>query len=200
MLAGHTAFSDKGPYLMPNYRRRRVEAGTYFFTLVTHGRIQILTVPSARRVLREAMLTVRDARPFEQLAAVLLADHLHVLWRLPEGDSDYSTRLGSIKQALTRSYLAAGGQEGSVTSVRRKQEYRGVWQKRFYEHTIRDYGDFKRHLDYIHVNPVKHGLVTTPRDYPWSSFHRYVQKGEYEPDWCGHVDVPGGVDIEPEGW
>jgi len=177
-----------------------VEGGTYFFTVVTHERNGILTSPLARKLLRQAFTNVRCMRPFQQLAIVLLPDHLHLLWRLPDGDSDYSIRLGGIKQAFTRSWLAAGGQEGSVGYARRRQEYRGVWQKRFYEHAICDYRDFKRHLDYVHVNPVKHGLVDWPREWPWSSFHRYVKLGEYDPDWCGHVELPGGVDIEPDVW
>ena len=185
---------------MPNYRRWRLEGGTFFFTLVTYERRKTFVCPLARRLLREAMVKVRRIRPFRQLAIVLLPEHLHLLWRFPENDTDYSTRLGGLKQSFTRAWLAAGGQEGSLSTARRRQEYRGVWQKRFYEHTIRDYRDFKRHLDYIHANPVKHGLADRPRGWRWSSFHRYVILGEYDPDWYGPVELPGGVDIEPEQW
>ncbi len=185
---------------MPYYRRFRVEGGTYFFTLVMHERRPIFRSSLGRRILREAIANTQHIRPFEQISIVLLPDHLHVLWHLPEDDKDYSTRLGGIKQCFTRAWLAGGGTEGTTTPARRRQGYRGVWQKRFYEHTIRCYRDFKLHLDYIHSNPVKHGLVESPGDWPWSSFQRYVQKGEYSPDWCGHIVLPGGMDIEPETW
>jgi len=138
-------------------------------------------------------------RPFEQMAIVLLPDHLHFLWRLPDGDNDFSSRIGAIKQCFTRLRLAGGGEEGPATSARARQQYRGVWQKRFHEHWIRDYRDFKRHLDYIHVNPVKHGLADRAADWPWSSFPKYVRRGEYGEDWRGRVDLPG-CDIEPDGW
>jgi len=145
------------------------------------------------------MVRVRSLRPFEQMGVVLMPDHLHLLWRLPDGDSDFSSRIGAIKQCFTRLWLAGGGEEGSATPGRARQQYRGVWQKRFYEHWIRDYRDFKLHLDYIHINPVKHGLAARPGDWPWSSFQRYVRRGEYDADWCGRVELPG-CDIEPDGW
>ena len=182
---------------MPGYRRWRVEGGVYFFTVVTHERQPVFAVERARRILREAMIAVRQRRPFEQLAVVLLKDHLHMLWRLPIGDTDYSGRIGAAKAAFTRAYLSAGGMEGASTPGRRRQRYRGVWQKRFMEHTIRDFKDFRRHLDYIHANPVKHGYVQTPGEWKWSSFHRYVNNGWYESDWCGSIEVFGGSYLEP---
>ena len=126
------------------------------------------TIPPTRQALIEA----RRRRPFEQLGMVLLPDHFHVLWRLPPGDSDYSARMKAVKESFTRAFLAAGGWEGRGSLSRRRQGYRGVWHKRFWEHAIRDHEDFRRHLDYIHASPVKHGLVEYPRDWPWSSFHR----------------------------
>ena len=146
------------------------------------------------------MGTVRRRRPFEQQAIVLLPDHLHVLWRLPEGDTDYSTRIAQLKKRFTRAYLAAGGREGRPTPSRRKHRVRGVWEKRFMEHTIRDYRDYKRHLDYIHANPVKHGPVSMPKDWPYSTFLQYVEAGEYDLNWCGDVGLPGGPGIEPDEW
>jgi len=143
---------------MPYYRRWRIEGGTYFFTLATHRRMRILTSRMAQRPLREALVSVRRLRAFRQIAIVVLPDHLHLLWRLPEGDSDYSTRIGAVKQAFTRSWLSRGGREETNSPSRTRQGYRGVWQKRFYEHTIRDHTDLKRHLDYI-----LHGLVRAYR-------------------------------------
>ena len=112
---------------------------------------------------------------------------------MPDGDSDYSLRWGLIKEAFTRSYLAAGGREGERTASRTRHRERAVWQKRFWEYTVRDEDDLKRCLDYVHYNPVKHGLVQRVRDYPWSSFHRWVKTGEYDLDWgaVAPADVPG---------
>ena len=97
-------------------------------------------------------------------------------------------------------YLASGGTEADGTPSRSRHRLRGVWQKQFWEHTIRDYRDTRRHLDYIHANPVKHGLVDRQRDWQYSTFARFVRLGEYAEDWCGHVKLPGGVDIEPDAW
>jgi len=184
---------------MPSYRRWHIEGGVYFLTIVTHERRSILTGDLARGILRRAMVEARRRRPFEQMGVVLLPEHMHMMWRLPDGDADYSTRVGGIKQSFTRAYLAAGGLEGASTASRARQRYRGVWQKRFLEHTIRDFGDFKRHLDYIHVNPVKHKRVEQPREWPWSSFHRYLQMGWYEDDWCGPTEFGGMEYLEPAG-
>ena len=125
---------------------------------------------------------------------VLLPDHVHMLWRLPENDMDYSRRLGKIKKAFTKAFLQAGGAAASVTHGESVKRYRGIWQPRFWEHTIRDARDHKMHLDYIHANPVKHGVVTRVQDWAWSSFHRYVKLGEYELDWAGHVELPSAVE------
>ena len=175
------------------YRRNYVPGGTYFFTVVTHQRRPVLTTDLARRILREVLTAERAERPFEIVAVVLLPDHLHTIWTLPEGDADYPARWASLKEAFTRRYLAAGGSEGPVSAARAARRERGVWQRRFWEHTVRDEDDLKRRVDYIHFNPVKHGLVGRVRDYPWSSFWRFVAGGEYELDW-GSVppaDVPG---------
>jgi len=185
---------------MPSYRRWRKEGGMFFFTLVTHKRRPLFDLPFARRQLREAIRAVRQARPFELRAMVLLPDHLHMLWRLPEGDAGYSTRVALIKRHFTRAYLARGGTETGGSPSRARHRLRGVWQKQFWEHAIRDYRDYRLHLDYIHANPVKHGLVGFPKDWPYSTFTRYVRLGEYDPDWCGHVKLPGGVDMEPDAW
>jgi putative transposase len=177
---------------MPNYRRAFQPGGTFFFTVVTVGRTGILTSENARRWLHEAFAECGAARPFVQVASVLLPEHLHELWTLPTGDSDYSTRWRQIKTAFTRRYLDGDGVEQAVTADHHEQGRRGVWQPRFYEHTIRDETDLNNHLDYIHYNPVKHGLVTCPHLWPWSSFHRFVREGKYEPGWacaCGGETV-----------
>ena len=180
---------------MPNYRRR-YEGLIFFFTLVTQDRRPIFRGAVARRLLRQAMERTCQDQPWTTEAIVLLPDHLHMLWRMGEDDRDYSARIASIKRRFTRAYLATDGTEAAITDSRSRQGYRGIWQRRFWEHTIRDARDFHRHLDYIHVNPVKHGLADRPRDWPHSSFHRYIEMGWYEPDWCGQTDLPGNVEYQ----
>jgi len=176
---------------MGDYRRNYVSGGTYFFTAVTHRRREFLTSPLARRCLREAFAQVRRDRPFWLLAIVLLPEHVHCVWTLPTGDGDFSTRWRLIKSRFTSGYLARGGREAPPTAEQRNQQGRGVWQPRFWEHTCRDEEDLKRCVDYIHWNPVKHRLVRSVRDYPWSSFRRFVQMGEYSEDWGGTNPCPG---------
>src|SRR5687768_13416942 len=137
---------------MPNYRRTVRPGGTFFFTVVTYDRLAFLCNAKARAMLRTALRLCQTLRPFEIEAFVLLPDHLHTVWTLPVGDSDFSTRWGLIKKAFTQSWLASGGREGHVSVSREANQRRGVWQRRFWEHTIRDEDDLHRHLDYIHYN------------------------------------------------
>jgi putative transposase len=173
---------------MTDYRRWRIAGGTYFFTVVTHDRRAILTNDVARACLREAIRIVRARRRFRIDAIVILPDHLHTIWSLPPGDADYATRWQLIKRRFTKSYLAAGGRQGCGSTSRLGKGERAVWQRRYFEHTCRDEADMKRCADYLHVNPLKHGLVNRVVDWPWSSFHRYVRLGEYSPDW-GHANA-----------
>src|SRR5262249_50405360 len=152
----------------------------YFFTAVTQDRRPILTTDRARPLLRTAIETEQRKRPFDLVAIVLLPDHLHAVWTLPPGDDDYSTRWQRIKEALTEDFLAAGGSEATRSASRKKHRERGVWQRRFWEHTVTDEDDFQRCVDYVHWNPVKHGIVARVADYPWSSFHRFVDRGMYD--------------------
>lgn len=175
---------------MRRYRRSR-EGSVFFFTLVTHERRTLLTTEHGRRCLREAIHEVRCEHPFEIVAIVLLPDHLHAIWELPQGDGDYSTRWRLIKASFTRRWRDSSGAEGAVSSSRQRKGERGVWQRRFYEHTCRDEDDLQRCMDYVHVNPLKHGLVDRVRDWPWSSFHRYVQEGLYPIDWGSSAEWYG---------
>ena len=170
------------------YRRVRIDGGTYFFTVVTDRRAPILCTPSSRKFLREAIQACQAEYPFEMSAVVLLPEHLHALWVLPSGDCDFSKRWAIIKRTFTESYLANGGREQRVTKGRQRQGRRGVWQPRFWEHMIRDETDYERHFDYIHYNPVKHGHVTRPQDWKWSTFHRWVGEGVYPIDWACATD------------
>ena len=121
--------------------------------------------------------------PAEVVAIVLLPDHLHTLWTLPPGDR-YGLRWRWIKREFTRGWLALGGAEQQRSDSRRRERRRGIWQRRFWEHTIRDEMDMESHFDYIHYNPVKHGLVRRSYDWPWSSFRRWVCAGHYAADWA----------------
>ena len=156
---------------MPNYRRFTVPGSTLFFTVVTYQRRPFLTEPLARRCLREAFQRVRARRPFEIPAIVLLPDHLHALWILPPGDADYSVRWRRIKEEFTERYQRQGGTESPLSDSRQRRKERGIWQRRFWGHTIQDDEDFERHVDYIHYNPVKHGLAACPRD---CYIHRFI--------------------------
>jgi len=181
---------------MPDYRRWYVRGGTFFFTVVVANRRPILCDESARRFLREAIETIRGNRPIGLVAIVLVPDHFHTVWTLPQGDSGYPTRLRRIKEEFTRSYLAAGGTEAPISASRGERCERGVWQRRYWEHTILDEDDLKRCVDYVHWNPKKHGYVTNVRDWPYSSFHRYVALGEYTQEWGAEDPAPGYTDPE----
>ena len=170
---------------MPTYIRWRDDGAAYFFTVVTYHRRAILTSANARTILKRAMATVRQRWPFDMPACVLLPDHLHCVWQLPEGDDDLPVRWANIKRAFTQRYLEAGGRGAKVSPGLGRHHQRGVWQPRYWEHRIRDEEDWRRHCDYIHFNPIKHGHVEDLSDWPWSSFHRYVQQGVLDPDWPG---------------
>jgi len=130
------------------------------------------------------MMACKAKHPFTIVALVLLPDHLHTIWTLPEEDADFSTRWSILKTCFTLAWLAAGGGEGAISSSRRRNRRRGVWQRRFWEHRIRDQDDFNRHLNYIHYNPVKHGLARCPHAWPHSTFGKWVKRGAYRTDWC----------------
>ncbi len=168
---------------MPDYRRNYVPGGTYFFTVVTAGRRPVFASATAVALLRDAVRGQQRIRPFRIMAAVVLPDHLHMIWVLPAGDSDYSIRWSAIKAAFTKAWLESGGIEGPITSSNRRDGRRGVWQSRFIEHTCRDPRDLNHHIDYIHYNPVKHGYVTRPSDWPYSSIHRFITDGTLPADW-----------------
>jgi putative transposase len=184
---------------MPDYRRYFVPGGTYFFTLVTAERRPLFNDPWARYLLGRVMREQRDKQPFETVAIVLLPDHLHAIWSLPPGDDAYSARWQAIKARFTSEWLKFGGNEAGVSAGYAAQRRRGVWQARFIEHTIRDEDDLSAHADYLHYNPVKHQYARCPKDWPWSSFHRYVTLGHYEPDWgCADRPPPTFGDVDEE--
>jgi len=170
------------------YRRNRIAGGTYFFTVTLNDRRSRVLVDHID-VLRSAFRTAHRARPFVIDAIVVLPDHLHTIMTLPAGDSDFSGRWRRIKSLFTRRVARLEHIE-----PRSNREY-PIWQRRFWEHTIRDDEDYERHVDYIHFNPVKHGHATRVGDWPHSSFHRYVRKEILPPDWGGGDDEDGDTEF-----
>jgi len=172
---------------MSDYRRVYIPGGVYFFTVVTHNRNPILTHQNVRLTLRKAWLNVLQEYPFELIALCLLPDHIHCLWKLPEGDSNYSLRWQKIKGYFSKHINKEEFNIQMPSKSKLKKRECGVWQRRFWEHAIRDQDDLNNHFDYIHFNPVKHGYVQRPSDWPWSTFHKCLSSGIYEPDW-GHME------------
>jgi putative transposase len=173
---------------MTEYRRLREPGGTYFFTVVTFDRQPILIDHRSRAILRKAWKDVQTKHPFETIAVCLLPDHLHTIWRLPQGDVDYSMRWSEIKRHFTYEYLRQVDAGGTRNESREKRREQAIWQRRYWEHTFYDEDDLNAHIDYIHINPLKHGLVKRVADWPWSSFHRYMHKGVYPIEWGGELD------------
>lgn len=171
-------------HFMPNYRRAYVPGGTFFFTLVTNRRKPLFSDVLARSLLGTCLRECQVKWPFEINAMVLLPDHLHAIWTLPAGDDQYSTRWSWTKKEFTKRWLARGATESRISAGRQRERRRGIWQPRFWEHTIEDEDDFERHFDYIHYNPVKHGYVRCPHEWPHSSFHRWVKAGVYPWHWA----------------
>jgi putative transposase len=165
---------------MVNYRRARVPGACYFLTLVLQDRASDVLVRHQAE-LREALCQVQRQKPYRLPAIVVLPDHLHMLMALPADDADFSSRIRMLKAAFV---TALRVQPGSSITLNDKGEA-SFWQRRFWEHLIRDEQDYAAHVDYIHINPLKHGLVTRVRDWPLSSFHRYVQRGTLPIDWAG---------------
>jgi len=172
----------------PRYRRPRT-GNTYFFTLVSFRRNPILCLPPIRSALRRAIVDVRATRPFDIDAWVLMPDHLHCIWTLPDGDTDYATRWTMIRSAVSRVALVSTVSTGARNPSRIAHREASIWQRRLQEYQIRDDRDFERHVDYIHFNPVRHGHVANAADWPYSTFHRYVKNGVYPADWNGTRQV-----------
>ena len=165
---------------MPNYRRAWHPGGTYFFTvnlLQRHGN-DLLTRHIT--LLRDTVRSVRQRHPFTIHGWVVLPDHLHCVLELPTNDADFATRWRLIKMDFSK----ALPRTERLSEVRARRGERGVWQRRYWEHLIRDEEDFRAHMDYVHINPMKHGLVKRVVDWPYSTFHRLVEQSVYPPDWA----------------
>ena len=210
---------------MPNYRRADIPGGTYFFTLVSYRRQKILCNENIRIALRDAIVTTRTKLPFTIDAWVLMPDHLHTIWTLPENDNAYSVRWSMIKRLVTQRVAGDDGAHGApyglssdggngvidvgcavrtgvdsnahgsceVSASRLKRREGNIWQRRFWEHQVRDQDDLNRCLDYLHGNPLKHGHVVRVVDWPYSTFHRFVREGLYPEGWGGGEVDDGSV-------
>jgi len=175
------------------YRRSQTPGGSYFFTVVTYRRRKFLCEPDNVELLRTAFRTVKSIHPFTIDAFVLLPEHLHCIWTLPADDKNYSMRWNAIKNYFTRHCSDRYRLPASPSQKRKRAQT--IWQPRYWEHQIRDDLDFEKHCDYVHWNPVKHGLVASPKDWPYSSFHRFVNLGIYPPNWGGYAGC-----VEDDGY
>jgi putative transposase len=165
---------------MSRYRRSLVPGGTFFFTVTLADRRSSILVDHIDR-LRTIYARVQRERPFNTLAICVLPDHLHAVWTLPPSDADYPLRWSLIKSGFSRGLALSATR--SASKIARRE--RGIWQRRYWEHQIRDEADLERHVDYIHANPLKHGLASHVSEWPYSSFHRYVSRGWLPMDWAG---------------
>ena len=173
---------------MRTYTRAFTPGGPVFFTVNLADRSGTLLTDHIA-ALRASVKSVRDAHPFRIDAMVVLPEHLHAIWTLPPGDADYPTRWALIKAGFSRRLPKTE----PIGASRRNKGERGIWQRRFWEHQIRDETDYARHVDYIHYNPVKHGYVKSPRDWAHSSFRRFVREGILAADWgADYVAAEGG--------
>ncbi|QCF26476.1 REP-associated tyrosine transposase [Hydrocarboniclastica marina] len=176
---------------MADYIRTRQHGGSYFFTVVAYQRQPILTDSAVRADLRQSIAEVRAKMPFRIDAWVLLQDHMHCIWTMPESHYNFSKRWGMIKAACSRRLNENAGAYFPKSFSQQRRRENTLWQRRFWEHQIRDQRDLNNHLDYLHYNPVKHGLVSRPEDWPYSSFHRYLNAGFYEQGWGAGENITG---------
>ncbi len=170
---------------MSEYRRSKVQGGTYFFTVNTYCRQALLTQAEVRNALRLGINLARTKHPFIIDAWVLLPDHLHCIWTLPEDDANFGIRWSLIKRTVSKQceHLVQLTSPKSESRIKRNESR--FWQRRFWEHQIRDELDYQRHADYLHFNPVKHKHVSRVADWPYSTFHKYVERGIYPSHWAG---------------
>jgi putative transposase len=175
---------------MPDYRRVWHPGGTYFFTvnlLRRHGNDLLIRQVD---MLRQTVHSVKNRHGFRIHGWVVLPDHLHCVIELPDNDANFATRWRLIKMGFSK----ALPKTEHLSEVRIRRGERGIWQRRYWEHLIRDEADFRAHMDYVHINPVKHGLVERVADWPYSTFHRLVGQGVYPPDWAGGNEGMLGYD------
>ena len=166
------------------YRRSDVAGGTFFFTINLANRSsQLLT--DRVDLLRHSIRKVRQAHPFDIVAMVILPDHLHAIWKMPDGDNDYPLRWSLIKAGFSRVLEKTE----HISKARMRKRERGIWQRRYWEHQLRSDTDMARHVNYIHINPVKHGYVNAPVEWPYTSLHQYIRRGLLPSDWAVSMNL-----------
>jgi putative transposase len=170
-----------------NYHRAYSNGGIYFFTVVTYERYPIFMQESAIQLLESCFEKEKQVYPFVTNAMVILPDHIHTIWTLPDDDCDFSIRWQQIKGNFSKLYNGNHATNKTESMARRREK--GIWQRRFWEHAIRNQKDYNKHCDYIHYNPVKHGLVESPSLWKHSSFNIFVKNGFYNCDWGKTVNI-----------
>jgi len=166
------------------YRRAWQIGGTYFFTVNLAERSGTLLVDHIEH-LRDTVRKVKQAHPFDILAWVVLPDHLHAIWTLPDNDADCALRWMLIKAGFSRGIVPGE----RIRASRQRKGERGVWQRRFWEHLIANEADLRQHVNYVHINPVKHGYAAQAKQWPYSSIHRYIRQGRLPPDWPAEAET-----------
>ena len=174
---------------MANYRRAWVPGGTFFFTVVTCRRRNVFDQPESRRILHDVVQVVRQRHPFSIDAWVLLPEHLHCIWTLPDKSCDFSVRWNLIKSGFSKRARSLFHMPEWMNDSRIRHRESTIWQRRYWEHLVRSEEEYRVYMDYIHYNPVKHGLVAKVCDWPHSTFHRYVKSGIYPEHWGGGLDT-----------
>lgn len=167
---------------MSEYVRYRIKGGCYFFTVNLLERHKSLLIDHVD-LLRESVRKCKQKQPFHIDAWVVLPEHMHCIWTLPEGDEDFSSRWKAIKTHFSKSLP----KDERRSQIQHKRGERGIWQRRFWEHAIRDDNDYEKHMDYLHFNPVKHGWAKNVIDWPYSSFHKYLKDDVYPANWAGEI-------------
>lgn len=163
------------------YRRLYTHGASYFFTVNLQDRTSDLLIQEID-LLRDCFRKVKQKHPFEINAIVILPDHIHTIWTIPKNDADYSKRWRLIKYYFSHQLK---NQDEYISPSREKKQERGIWQRRFWEHKIRNQQDYNNHINYIHYNPIKHGYVQKVKNWRYSSFHKYVELGILDVDWYG---------------
>ena len=176
---------------MPRYIRSNAQGGITFFTVVAYERRKILCNDGFLHAFKQSIKHIQQQYPFEILAWVQMPDHLHCIWQLPRDDANFSMRWSQIKRLTTQACPQYHLAQDTLSASKIKRNEKGIWQRRFYEHQIRNEQDLITHMDYLHYNPVKHGLVDNVADWSYSSFHRLVKAGSYPADWgSGEMKFP----------
>jgi len=179
---------------MPNYKRFYLENSSVFITVVTYNRNMILI--ENVDLLRDCLNATKDIFDFEIDAFVILPDHFHVILS-PKNINEFSKIMGYFKKEFTKA-IGDEFKNSNISESRLKRNEKGVWQRRFYEHIIRDEDDLRKHLDYIHYNPIKHGYVSSVNDWEFSSFNKFVQLNNYDEDWGSKLDIKHIEELEYE--